>query len=102
MTAEPVVLATDPPAATSTEGAAAYEPTFPAIIPETPIFTRDLESSYYLNEAGEADLVCSVVSADMLTFRCNNVRLQEDQQASCFPSFLLVSLSRDRFFFFFF
>ena len=80
-----MVRATDAPAMTSTEGAA-YVPTFPAVIPETPVFTRDLESTYYLDEAGEADLVCSVVSADMLTFRCNNVRLQEDQQASCFTS----------------
>lgn len=58
----------------------AYEPTFPPIIPSSPVFTRDLPSLTYLSSDGEATLVCSVISADTLTFRCNGQRLTEDTQ----------------------
>ncbi|KAK7487864.1 hypothetical protein BaRGS_00020911, partial [Batillaria attramentaria] len=75
---EPVAAMTEPP--TTTAAAAAYVPTFPAVIPDTPVFTHNLDPVYYLNENGEATLITSVVAADMLTYRCNGERLQEDQQ----------------------
>ncbi|XP_025086134.1 hemicentin-2-like isoform X1 [Pomacea canaliculata] len=74
---EPVVTTAEPMVRTTE----AYEPTFPPIIPSSPVFTRDLPSFTYLSSDGEATLVCSVISADTLTFRCNGQRLTEDTQA---------------------
>ncbi|XP_076471483.1 uncharacterized protein LOC143301237 [Babylonia areolata] len=89
---EPVVEAMTPstPAPESEDrrgagrrGEEQYEPTFPPMIPESPVFTRNLEQYYFLDQAGNAGkaaLVCTVVSADMLTYRCLNNRLKENEQ----------------------
>uniref|UniRef100_A0A0B7BKH1 Ig-like domain-containing protein n=1 Tax=Arion vulgaris TaxID=1028688 RepID=A0A0B7BKH1_9EUPU len=50
-------------------------PTFPAVIPSTPVFLRDLEAEYTLDEDGTKTIVCAVVSADQLSIDCAGQRL---------------------------
>ncbi|XP_076450567.1 uncharacterized protein LOC143286732 isoform X2 [Babylonia areolata] len=62
-----------------TEPTEVYEPTFPDVVPRSPVFTRDLETEYYLDDTGNATLVCTVVGASQLAYRCNNDRLPLEQ-----------------------
>ncbi|KAL8594837.1 hypothetical protein ACOMHN_016078 [Nucella lapillus] len=50
------------------------------LVPDTPVFTVDLESVYYLDGEGEANLVCSVIGAGRLIYRCSKGRLDGDEQ----------------------
>ncbi|KAL8614156.1 hypothetical protein ACOMHN_026373 [Nucella lapillus] len=76
VSAEPVTKAVEP----SPSPTPGYMPMFPAMIPDTPQFTKDLDPVYFLDHQQEAHLTCTVVSADTLTYRCMQNRLNEDEQ----------------------
>jgi hypothetical protein len=83
-------MTTMPP---TTTASSEYVARFPAVIPATAVFLKDLDSVYYLNNKDEANLVCSVLSGDQVTYRCNNNRLPEDQLVSLLLLFLFFLMN---------
>ncbi|XP_005105845.2 hemicentin-1 [Aplysia californica] len=72
-----LIVTAEAPATTAAPVASMEDtiPSFPDQIPDFPVFLNDLKPQYDITSGDRATLVCSVVSADQLTFLCGQARI---------------------------